>query len=172
MNRLYGQNFGNKNAFTAFIRDNNNKITINFPVMPEGINESISASFSQQEIIGASRPRIVYSNTSAKTINMSLQNLTEDYIVNGFSDLNSYVKALQSLVYPTYGSGGIAISPNLTLVLGKRSISCVCTNVSVSWGNIVSQENTIMSCNVDLAFLVTRNTVPGAFEIMNEINEI
>ena len=24
MNRLYGQNFGNKNAFTAFIRDNNN----------------------------------------------------------------------------------------------------------------------------------------------------
>ena len=28
MNRLYGQNFGNKNAFTAFIRDNNNKITI------------------------------------------------------------------------------------------------------------------------------------------------
>ena len=24
MNRLYGQNFGNKNAFTAFIRDKNN----------------------------------------------------------------------------------------------------------------------------------------------------
>ena len=171
MDRLVGQNFGNKNGYAAYIQDHNTGVRIIFPVMPDGISEAISASFSQQEIIGASRPRIVYSNTSAKTLNLSLQNLREDYIAPGFDSLDAYVRALQSLVYPTYGSGGIVKSPNLTLTLGNKSYSCVCTNVSVSWGNIVSNDNTIMSCNADLAFLITRSGVPGATEILENKDE-
>ena len=171
MDRYIGYNGDNRNYYTSYIHDNNTGKTIFFPVMPEGIGESISASYSQQEIIGASRPRIVYSNTSAKTINLSLQNLTEDYIAQGFTDLDSYVRALQSLVYPIYGTGGIVKSPNQTLALGNKAYSCVCTNVSVSWGNLVSNENTIMSCSVDLSFLVTRSGVPGATEILDNKDE-
>lgn len=154
---------GRPEQYNAYIFNNLTNTKIPFPVMPINISETISASFTQQDIIGASRPRIIYSNTSAKTLGMTLQNLTESYVAQGFSNLKQYVRALQALTYPEY-SGGVVKSPNLTLVLGDRSMSCVCTNVSVSWGEL-TREQQILSCNVDLQFLMTRPGVPGATEI-------
>ena len=114
-------------------------------------------------------PGMIYNSTSAKTINLSLQNLSQDYIASGFTSLVAYVRALQALAYPTYSSGGLVKSPSLSLVLGDDlSVSCVCTNVSVSWGdNVIRKEGTnsyshISTANVDLTFIVTRGSVPGA----------
>lgn len=134
-------------------------------VMPESINESLSANFNQQDIIGASVPRIVYSNTSAKQISFSLANLTEDYMPQGYN-LHSYINALQSLVYPTYAGTGLVNPPRVHLILGNRSYSAVCTNVGVSWGDLV-KDNNIIRANVDLSFIAIRNDVPGATYIQN-----
>lgn len=130
MNRIKVKGHGER--YTCFIRNNITGTIIYFPVMPEGISENQSANFTQQDIIGASRPRIIYSSTGAKTMSLSLKHLTEDYVMEGFTDLLQYTRALQALVYPNY-SAGIVKAPDLTLVLGDRSMSCVCTNVSINW---------------------------------------
>ena len=158
---------GNTNFYAAYIKNNLTGTKIVFPVMPNNISENINANFTQQDIVGASTPRIVYTSTAAKTISLSLQNLTEDYIAPNFKSLISYVRALQALTYPIYSSSGVVSSPNMTLVLGNRSMSVVCTNVSVSWGNNVKEQQ-ILSCNIDLSFLRTRDDVPGATTIMNK----
>ena len=150
--------------YTAYIKNNLTNTIIPFISMPQGLTETIAANFTQQDIVGASKPRIVYNNTSAKTMNLSLQNLTEDYVAEGFTSLYEYVRAFQALAYPEYNAG-IVKSPDLTLVLGDRSMSCVCTNVSVTWGELV-KENQITSCNIDLVLLMTRENVPGATWIM------
>jgi hypothetical protein len=155
---------GKDGQYTAYIKNNLTGTKIPFPVMPQGISESTSANFTQQDIIGASVPRVVYNSTGAKTLNFSLQNLTEDYVAQGFTNLKQYVRALQALTYPTYGSGGVVSSPSITLVLGDRTMRCVCTNVSVSWGTL-TREQQILSCNVDLSFLMTRLDIPGATTI-------
>lgn len=156
-----------KSFYAAYIKNNLTGTKIVFPVMPNNISENINANFTQQDIVGASTPRIVYTSTSAKTISLSLQNLSEDYIAPGFKSLLSYIRALQALVYPLYSSSGVVTSPNMTLVLGNRSMSVVCTNVSVSWGQTVKEQQ-ILSCNVDLSFIRTRDDVPGATVIMNK----
>lgn len=155
---------GKPGQYTSFIRNNLTNTKIIFPVMPQNIGETLSSNFTQQDIVGASRPRIIYTSTSAKTISLSLQNLTEDYVAEGFDNLKQYVRALQALVYPNYSASGVVSSPDLTLVLGDRSMSCVCTNVSVSWGTATREEQ-ILTCSVDLTFLMTRPGVPGATEI-------
>lgn len=157
---------GNQNEFLCYIRNNNTGRTIIFPVSPSGVSESISANFTQQDIIGASRPRIVYASTGAKQMTLSLQNLTEDYVATGFMDLLSYIRALQALAYPTYSEGGLVKAPDLTLVLGDRSMSCVCTSVNVSWGELVRNQRH-KSANVDLVLLMTRPSIPGAVNIEN-----
>ena len=159
---------GNRGEFLSYIRNNNTGKMIYFPVSPSGISESISANFTTQDIIGASRPRIVYASTGAKQMTLSLQNLTEDYVAEGFVDLLSYIRALQALAYPLYTGGGLVKAPDLTLVLGDRSMPCVCTSVSVSWGELVRNQRH-KSANVDLVLLMTRPNIPGAFQI--ETNE-
>ena len=156
----------NPSDSTFSIRNNNTGTDIIFPVMPQNVSESVSANFNQQEIVGASRPRIVYSSTAAKTITLSLQNLTEDYLAPGFNRLYDYVRALQALAYPEY-EGGVVKPPDLTLFMGDRIMSCVCTNVSVSWGNLVTEQQ-IRYCSVDLNLLMTRDNVPGATWIMDK----
>lgn len=156
----------NNNRFYCGVRNNLTGLVIPFPVMPDGISESISANFTQQDIIGASRPRIVYSSTGAKTLSLSLKNLTEDYIMEGFANLLQYVRALQALAYPEYSSA-IVKSPDLTLFLGEdRTMSCVCTSVSVTWGSTVKDQR-ITTCSVDLNFLMTRPSIPGATDVQN-----
>ena len=162
MNRINQD--GRDDQFISYIVNNNTGTKIKFPVMPSNISESVSANFTQQDIVGASIPRIVYSSTSAQSISLSLQNLTEDYIVSGFSSLNEYVRALKALPYPSYPGAGIVKSPDLTLVLGNNTISCVCTSVNITWGNLVKEQN-ITTCNVEMSFLRTRDSVPGATDI-------
>lgn len=151
--------------YTCRLKNNLSGKVIIFPVMPQNISESVSTSYTQQEIIGASAPRIIYSNTSAKTLNLSLSNLTEDYLPSGYSDLRAYTREFEALAYPSYSAGEVH-SPDMTLFLGNRTIRCVCTNVSISWGSLVRNQG-IISCNIDLSFLKIRDDVPGYTKIIN-----
>lgn len=152
-----------------FVSGITNEITdtrIPFPVMPEGINESVTANYSTQDIVGASAPRILYSSTTAPAITLSLKNLTEDYVPSGFSSLREYVRALQALAYPVY-TAGVVSAPEITLQLGNFIIHGVTNSVSVSWGNLV-KKGEIISCSVDLSITRTRDAVYGATYIEEE----
>lgn len=146
--------------FTSYIRNEITDKVIPLPVMPEGISESVTANYSTQDIVGASAPRILYSSTSAPTISMSLRNLTEDYLAEGFSSLREYVRALQALTYPTYSSGTVN-APSVTVKLGNFSFTGVTNSVNVTWGTVV-KDGEIMSCSVDLQFTRIRSEVVGA----------
>ena len=132
MNHSYIYEDNHADRYVARIENHLTGSVIPLVVMPKGITETTNANFAQQSIVGASVPRIVYSSTSAKTMSLDMENLTEDYIPEGYSSLLEYVRTFQALVYPTY-EGDIVNSPDLTLYLGDRRMSCVCTNVSVTW---------------------------------------
>jgi len=152
-----------------FVSGITNEITgtrIPFPVMPEGISESVTANYSTQEIVGASAPRILYSSTTAPTITLSLKNLTEDYIPSGFSSLREYVRALQALAYPVY-TAGVVSAPEITLQLGNYTIHGITNSVGVSWGTLVKMGE-ITSCSIDLSITRTRDAVYGATYIEEE----
>lgn len=159
MNRITVSN-QSQTRFTAKIVNNITGTSIYLPVMPEGISEGVTANYSTQDIVGASAPRILYSSTSAPTIALSLRNLTEDYIAEGFSSLREFVRALQALTYPVYSSGTVT-APSVTVILGNFTFNGVTNSVNVTWGNAV-KDGEIMSCSVDLQFTRTRDSVVGA----------
>ena len=128
---------------------------IPIPVMPNNIAESIKANYSEQAIIGSSRPFVCFTSTSLRTIGFNLQNLSQDYLPDGFKDLKQYAYALQSLLYPEYKSSGLVKPPDCHLTLGDRGFRCVCNSVNVTWSDLV-RENNIMTCNIDIQFTNTR----------------
>ena len=54
------------------------------PQTPMNWGENYSANYAQQEIIGSSRPRMMYTGTSLRTMSFSLQNLHRSYLPNGY----------------------------------------------------------------------------------------
>lgn len=130
--------------------------TIPVPLMPNNISESIKANFAEQAIIGSSRPFMTYTSTSLRGIGFTLQNLSQDYLPDGYRDLRDYIHALQALLFPEYESSGLVKPPDCKLHMGDRSFRCVCNSVNVTWSDLV-RENNIMTCNVDLQFTNTRN---------------
>ena len=124
--------------------------------MPNNISESIKANYSEQAIVGSSRPFVCYTSTSLRTIGFTIQNLSQDYLPVGYNDLNSYIHALQSLLYPKYEPTGLVRPPDCHLFMGDRRFRCVCNSVNVTWSDMVRESN-IMTCNVDLQFTNTRD---------------
>ena len=160
MNNSFKLNSTALDRFASYIKNNITGKLIPLPVMPEGISESVTANYSTQDIVGASAPRILYSNTSAPTISISLRNLTEDYLASGFDSLRQYVQAIQALTYPMYYSGTVS-SPEVSVKLGNFSFIGVTNSVNVSWGNTV-KNGEIMSCSVDIQITRIRESVMGA----------
>lgn len=161
------------------------------PQTPVGFNESYAASYANQDIIGSSRPRVMYTGTSLRTISFSLQNLSRDYLPAGYKDLKDYIHKLQALCFPEYSASGIITAPNCHLQIGDRAFEGVFTSVNAVWGdevyngsNISVNPNDIVNstrmqggyeinggerirCNVELSFTNTRlrGDIPGATHI-------
>lgn len=85
------------------------------PQTPQNFGENYSASYANQEIIGSSRPRMMYTGTSLRTMNFSLQNLSRDYLPKGYVSLEDYIHKLQALAFPEYSKTGIITAPDCHL---------------------------------------------------------
>lgn len=107
------------------------------PQTPVGWGENYSANFANQDIIGSSRPRLMYTGTSLRTMSFSLQNLTRDYLPSPFESLTEYVHKLQSLCFPEYNASGVITAPDCHLQLGERGFQGVFTSINVTWGDEV-----------------------------------
>ena len=159
------------------------------PQTPVGWGENYTANYANQEIIGSSRPRVMYTGTSLRTMTFSLQNLTRDYLPTGYDSLTDYIHRLQALCFPEYKANGIIEAPDCHLQIGERGFQGVFTSVSVSWGDEVYNRSNPYSetlnqtrvsdyrtsnyevnggerirANVELAFTNTRlnSQIPGA----------
>ena len=141
---------------------------IPFSVMPTNISETYKANYSEQNPIGTSRPIVSYTSTSLRSISFTLQNVSNDYLPDGYSNLTDYVHALQALTFPEYQSSGWVKPPDCHLYLGSRSFRCVCNNVDVTWSDLV-RDNQIMTCSISLTFTNTRNNdeIPRCYNNSN-----
>ena len=97
---VFPDNYANR--YTAYIINNVTQKMMILPSMPDGYSESISANYVKQDIVGASRPRIVYVSTGAQQISLSLKNITQSYLPRGYDTLSAYVRAFRALLYPEY----------------------------------------------------------------------
>lgn len=111
------------------------------PQTPVNWSENYSANYANQEIIGSSRPRVMYTGTTLRTMNFSLQNLSQSYLPAGYTSLTDYVHKLQALCFPNYSSSGVITAPDCHLQIGSRGFRGVFTAVNVSWGDEVYNEN-------------------------------
>lgn len=160
------------------------------PQTPMGWGENYTANYANQEIIGSSRPRVMYTGTSLRTMTFSLQNLSRDYLPAGYDSLTDYIHRLQALCFPEYQANGIITAPDCHLQIGERGFQGVFTSVSVTWGDEVYNRNGMYNtealnqnrmsdfktsnyevsggerirANVELAFTNTRlnSQIPGA----------
>ena len=114
------------------------------PQTPLGWGENYSANYANQEIIGSSRPRLMYTGTSLRTMSFSLQNLSRDYLPAGYTSLSDYVHRLQALCFPEYNDSGIIKAPDCHLQIGERGFQGVFTAVNVTWGDEVYNRNNIL----------------------------
>lgn len=130
-------NMQNQSWYDCWIDNFVTEEHIILPQTPVGWGENYSANYANQEIIGSSRPRLMYTGTSLRTMTFSLQNLTRDYLPSGFESLVEYVHKLQSLCFPEYSSTGVVTAPDCHLQIGDRGFRGIFTSVSVSWGDEV-----------------------------------
>lgn len=107
------------------------------PQTPVNWSENYSASYANQEIIGSSRPRIMYTGTSLRTMSFSIQNLSLSYLPVGYNSLKEYVRTIQALCFPEYSSTGVITAPDCHLQFGDRGWQGVFTAINVSWGDEV-----------------------------------
>lgn len=111
------------------------------PQTPVNWGENYSANYASQDIIGSSRPRIMYTGTTLRTMSFSLQNLSQSYLPAGYESLTDYVHKLQALCFPEYSSTGVITAPDCHLQIGGRGFRGVFTAVNVSWGDEVYNQN-------------------------------
>lgn len=130
-------NMQNQSWYDCWIDNFVTEEHIVLPQTPVGWGENYSANYANQEIIGSSRPRLMYTGTSLRTMTFSLQNLSRDYLPSGFESLVDYVHKLQSLCFPEYSSTGVVTAPDCHLQIGDRGFRGIFTSVSVTWGDEV-----------------------------------
>lgn len=99
--------------------------------LPDEIDDSYSANFTQTDMLGRSSPPINYGNGGPREINFSIF-VREDLVPDG-EDITEVVNKFRSLSYPEYVKG-VVIPPELIVRMGDMfSIRAVCNNVAVSW---------------------------------------
>mgnify|MGYP007069960792 CR=1 FL=1 len=154
------------NYFSAFIRDYYTGKTLELVTAPQSLTENISASYTQQDVPGGSRPLINYASTGARKVSMSLK-LTDELMPPGYN-ISKYVQELKSMVYPKYENEAVT-SPKQQLTVGNLSIFGGCESVGVNWDSYYVR-GVMIRCTVDLSFIEFRDSCPGNTYIAGEIN--
>ena len=127
---------------------------IPFVFSPESISDTVSASYSQTTIPGASAPQITYTATGARTVSFSIV-LPLDYLPpsSDFKNFEDYLNAFRALVYPKYTNSGKVESPHCKLTTTNIEIDGVCTNCGIDYRTDRIAGDGSMSATVSLSFL-------------------
>jgi hypothetical protein len=119
----------NREAITATIVNLTTGKIINLTHIPEELEDSNGASFSEVNIQGRSAPVLGYDGGGPRTVRFSIQ-LHDDYCPEG---IKQAVQDLKALTYPLY-SGSKITPPRCYVRIGNiLRITGVCDDVSVNW---------------------------------------
>ena len=140
------------------------------PQTPVNLSENYSASYANQEIIGSSRPRIMYTGTSLRTMSFSLQNMSLSYLPKGYNSLKEYVRMIQSLCFPMYAASGIITAPDCHLQLGDRGWEGVFTSINVSWGDEVYNSSSTYRVTRESDYSINQNRISDFSKSSWEVN--
>jgi len=128
---------------------------IPFSFSPDGLSDSVNASYRQTTIPGASAPQITYSATGARTVSLSL-NLPLDYLPpnSPYTNFEDYLNAFRALTYPRYSlSGGKVSSPHCQLLLPNIVLDGVCTQCGIEYKVDRVANDGSMSASISLSFM-------------------
>lgn len=150
--------YNNPSYMNCFITNLITGKVIPINLAPDSLGETITGNFNSEEIVARSAPIVTYTNTGARTVQVSLTQ-TEDTLPNDYDDINKYIDALKALVYPNY-SNNLVVPPSSQLVIGETlNIIGVVTNVSVNWQGPY-RENKMQIAKIDLSYTETRSSCP------------
>ena len=163
--------------------------TIKLKALPD-IDDQKEANYESDPGIGRTQPFMTYTNSGFRKISLGLHFfVTDDKDV---AEIWSYIRALQSLVYPgppSYGMHGMPYVPPAICSIhcgmifddtgsgkngpsGKNNVCAVCTSVGVKYGTeVVFDEKTYLPWKVDVNTswnVVYKNSdLPGSDMILN-----
>lgn len=128
--------------------------TIPFVFSPDGLSDSVQASYDQKAIPGASAPQITYSSTGARQVSFTIT-LPLDYLPpsSDFNDFEDYLNAFRALVYPKYLSSGKVESPHCKLLTSNIELDGVCSNCTIEYKTDRYANDGSMSATVSLSFM-------------------
>jgi hypothetical protein len=129
-----------------------------FQSLPE-IEDTKESNYEASDVIGRTQPFVTYRNSGFRKINMTMHYYVTDQ--NDISMIWSFIRALQSVVYPGPGDQSVPYTPpaicqlscgNIFNDINDRNYICaVCTNVGVRYPvDYVWDETTYLPYRVDI----------------------
>ena len=149
--------------FNCYIKNNLSGDIIPFIFTPDSISDTLSASFSEEAIPGASAPVITYSGTGARKVSITIL-VPIDYLPSGYQNTEDYINAFRRLVYPNYKGGDNIQPPSCTLHLTNLIMYGACTGVNIDYkvgeGGRYGNDGAI-AASVGLSFIETWDFSPS-----------
>lgn len=121
--------------YTGYVRNttSDKALDIYLASSPDSVDESISASISQESPVGATQPVVIYSSTGARQISISFK-VYADYLPDSYGNVKDYCTDFKQLVYPKI-SDKIIIPPECELYLPGINLIGICSTINISWGS-------------------------------------
>lgn len=129
--------------------------TIDFPVYPEEISDSVKANYTQMpELIYQYEPWQLYQSSGPRQNTYSFE-FHRDMWTGDHRDgyANKLVRFCQSNCYPEYNGSAVNV-PQVTLYLmGKTLISGVMTDVNVNWSGPIGLDGFYLMCKLEITIV-------------------
>lgn len=159
--------------FTSYIRDMVDGYILFFQFMPDDIQDSKSAQYSDFPIVGRSVPLKNYDGSPSRQISLTLDFFTMPLEKQPFPDpytIKRWCDRLRSWCYPDYSRGGI-LPPHTVLIrvgitLAMTAVITQCT-VSYPFKTWTAGQLLPMGARVNLRFEEIARIPPDTNEVQN-----
>lgn len=136
------------------------------PVYPDEIQDSLSASWSNQQIVGRSSPIAAYIGTNFRDVSFTLELHRELLQNNGVEDI---IQLLDKSVYPKYTSQGL-IPPITIFRFGKFYAKGFVESVGRNWKKPINKNSEYSYVPVSISMKCFPESVVGADNLGTSMN--
>ncbi len=157
----------NKSSVSALFGTGTTYYAHRLPTWPESIQDTYSASWAQEQVLGRTSPLASYNNTGFRQVSFSLQFHRELVFDEGayrtvktmskvnknsstmhIQEIEEILTALKLACYPVYASNGL-LSPTIFFRFGQFSCKGYLENVSFTWKPPIIDDK-FMMCEVSI----------------------
>jgi len=141
--------------------------TMPLPCYPDSINDSLSAQWNPQQILGRTASIAAYTGTSDQDISFNIKLHREMGIEMGI-DIEKVLQFLRKTVYPKYGSIGLK-PPTTKFVFGKTAMYGYVKSVSFGWSGTII-DGLYQVCDVGINLTSDPNNTYGVDDLGTSYN--